>query len=280
MIIGFLGKGGSGKSTLSSNFARFCHESGKRVLAIDADHNMDMSYNLLAMFGTDPETTLPYFGSSLAELMQQLDPSGKYKHYSEIFLGDTLETPISLTPPNQYLKTFSLPLNDTLNIMAAGPHTEQVLRGDACSHSLFTPLKVILPLLSLRTDEVVVVDEKAGRDGAGTGVTTGFTLGVVCVEPTPHSVKAANQIAELLEYYNTPYSFLMNKTKDATSTETAVRDLKKPPFAFVPVTENFSTETIAKTFFNILSHARQLLENKGDQRLRNTRRKFSRKQPS
>jgi len=277
MIIGFLGKGGSGKSTLSSHFVRFCHKNGKRVLAIDADHNMDMSHNLLGMFNVDPETTLPYFGNSLAKLMRQLDPSSKCTHYSEIFLEKGVATPITLTPPNQYFKNFSLSLNNTLSLMVAGPHTEQILRGETCSHSLFTPLKILLPLLSLGNDEVVIVDEKAGRDGAGTGVTTGVTLAVVCAEPTPHSIKAANQIAELLEYYKTPYVFVMNKTKDAASTEIAAHRLKKMPLASVPMTEDFSTKVVCEVFFEILSHAKTLLEKSGDQRLENTVQKFSKK---
>jgi CO dehydrogenase nickel-insertion accessory protein CooC1 len=46
MIIGFLGKGGSGKSTLSYRYIQFLLEKNARVLAVDADHNMDLTYNL------------------------------------------------------------------------------------------------------------------------------------------------------------------------------------------------------------------------------------------
>ena len=46
MILGFLGKGGSGKSTLSTVMVEYLHHYNKTVLALDADYNMDLSYNL------------------------------------------------------------------------------------------------------------------------------------------------------------------------------------------------------------------------------------------
>lgn len=280
MIIGFLGKGGSGKSTLSTHFVQFCHANEKTVLAIDADHNLDLTHNLLTAFGHNPQATIPYFGDSLGQLTERLDPTGSGRHYSEHFLATPTETRFSLAPLDPYLSTFTSPITNKLRLMSAGPHTEQILRGDSCSHSLFTPLKVLLPLLTLRTNEIAIIDEKAGRDGAGTGVTTGFTLAVVCVEPTPHSIKAANQIAELLEYYETPYLFLMNKVKDVATAETTAKDLKASPFGHIPLTDEFSSEIVRAIFKKILSHSQHLLDTAGDQRFEKTRRKFSKKMHS
>jgi len=58
MKIAFLGKGGSGKSTLATAAVRHLHSTGRHVLAIDADHNMDLSFNL----GADGErvAVIPY----------------------------------------------------------------------------------------------------------------------------------------------------------------------------------------------------------------------------
>lgn len=53
MKIAFVGKGGSGKSSLSWLFVKTLESSGSDVLAIDADHNMDLTSNL----GLDPDTT-------------------------------------------------------------------------------------------------------------------------------------------------------------------------------------------------------------------------------
>jgi CO dehydrogenase maturation factor len=42
MKIAVVGKGGSGKSTLSWLIIHYLHEQNQNVLAIDADHNMDL----------------------------------------------------------------------------------------------------------------------------------------------------------------------------------------------------------------------------------------------
>ena len=53
MKIAFVGKGGSGKSSTSWLAVKTLENMGVHVLAVDADHNMDLTSNL----GLDPENT-------------------------------------------------------------------------------------------------------------------------------------------------------------------------------------------------------------------------------
>lgn len=62
------------------------HESGKNVLAIDADHNMDLSFNLTA--GSLPGD-IRYLGSALDDALRYVD-LGLEDHYSDAFLRRTL----------------------------------------------------------------------------------------------------------------------------------------------------------------------------------------------
>jgi CO dehydrogenase nickel-insertion accessory protein CooC1 len=117
--------------------------------------------------------------------------------------------------------------------MVAGPQTDTVLYGKACSHSLTTPLKILLPLLELQENEVVVVDEKAGADGVSTGIVTGIDVGVIVCEPALHSVKTAKQIASLMDFYSTPYLFVGNKISSSEDKDFIVSELGQEPVTFL-----------------------------------------------
>lgn len=227
MILGFLGKGGSGKSSVSSQMALFLHQQKKMVLAVDADHNMDLSYNLS---GGEPPA-LEYFSQSLAALQRAVGLSND-ERYSEAFLSKT-DSRFSLTPLSQEIETYSALLGNGIRLMTAGPQTDAVLYDKACSHVLTTPLKILLPLLELQADEVAVVDEKAGADGVSTGIVTGIDVGVIVCEPALHSIKTAKQIAELMDFYETPYLFVGNKVTSSEDKDFVVSQLGREPAAFL-----------------------------------------------
>lgn len=233
MVIGVLGKGGSGKSTVSTNLVRFlASQEHATVLAIDADHNMDLAYNLGA-----PET-FPYLGSSMPDLKKiaGLSPEDNYR---EALLKNT-QGLFSLDPKDAFTETYATNLSGNLSLMAAGPQTDDVLADRACSHVLFTALKVYLPLLSLRDGQWVVVDEKAGADGASTGIPTGFDVALVVSEPTVHGMKTARQIASLLDHYEVPYEFVMNKVMEQCDDSDVVSGLGKAPIATIGFDQSFS----------------------------------------
>lgn len=232
MIIGFLGKGGSGKSSAATQMALFFHTQGKTVLAVDADHNMDLSYNLCN--GQLPE--MKYIGGSLKDMQTFINLPDSSK-YSEAFLVD-ITAQFSLSPADIITTQYTKKINTTMYLMAAGPQTDTVLYGKACSHSLSTALKVYLPLLTLQENEVVVVDEKAGADGVTTGIVTGIDIGVIVCEPSLHSIKTAKQIAGLMDFYQTPYLFVGNKISDSEDKDFIEKELGITPVVYLPESNN------------------------------------------
>lgn len=264
MIIGFMGKGGSGKSTASHRFAGWCAAEGMRVLAIDADHNMDLA----ARFGEAESGR--YFGGTVGELLG----AAKAERYEDIVTGKMLA--FGTNPQDDYTARYARKVCERIALMTAGPHTETILAGKSCSHSLFTPLKAYLPLLAREPDGMTVVDCTAGTDSAGTGIVTGFDLGVICAEPTAWSVKAANQIADILETYGTPYVFLGNK---ADGKETAFAELKKAPIACLPGDTAFAdpeTETLSNAACAAFGAIRAYASLQPDKRLERSVEKFRR----
>ncbi|MES2216421.1 MAG: AAA family ATPase [Patescibacteria group bacterium] len=225
MKIAFLGKGGSGKSTMATAFVKELRARGIRVLAIDADHNMDLSYNLGAepslFLGNDPELIKEHAGSARTDTYLNVLKIAKEK-------GITFR----IAPADEYTASVSIELEDGLRLITAGPHTDRVRSQEYCSHSLAAPLKVYLPLLQLNPNEAVVIDERAGTDPVATGILSGVDLAVIVREPTVNSARVAEQIRRELELAGIPHLIVDNK-KDGMETDTA--NAAKAIFAIRPI---------------------------------------------
>lgn len=77
------GKGGSGKTTISGTLARLLAQQGRRVLAVDADTNPNLSVTLGVP--ADRATQITSLPRSLME--RQTQPDGTVK---PVFVGDAL----------------------------------------------------------------------------------------------------------------------------------------------------------------------------------------------
>jgi len=262
MIIGFYGKGGSGKSTVATQMAFCMNQLEKKILAIDADHNMDLSYNLTGAASTKD---FSYIGNSREEIKKYLGLK-EHQKYSDAFI-DIPKKKFSLTPKDVFTEKYTNPINNRIDLMISGYKTDKVLHEKACAHSLSAPLKVFLPLLNLQEDEVVIVDEKAGADGVTTGIVSGIDVAVIICEPALHSVKAALQIAELMNFYNTPYLFVGNKVGNKNDEDFIENSLGKKVSTFLPAVKELQqnpslyNEKIAGELENIHKKFKALNQN-------------------
>jgi len=245
MIITILGKGGSGKSSISTQFILFLHSIKKEVLAIDADHNMDLSFNLTI----DNEIeNIKYFGSSLENLKKIVNLDHNQK-YDDFFVSNNLfNFYFGKIDSDKFTHQFINKIKDSLFLMSAGPQNDQVLNGQTCSHILTTPLKIYLPLLQVSDHQAVVIDEKAGADGVTTGIITGTDVAMIVIEPTIHSLKTGKQIASLLDFYETPYLFIANKIKNDDDKNYIKENLNHKLVYYLDFNEKISKEP------NILAH--------------------------
>lgn len=198
---------------MATAFVKELRKRGIRVLAIDADHNMDLSYNLGAdpslFLGSDPEYIKEHVGSKRSD---------KYLDVLRSAKGQNVE--FSAFPADEYTDKVSIELDEGLRLITAGPHTDRVRSQEYCSHSLAAPLKVYLPLLRLNKGEVVVIDERAGTDPVATGILNGADLAVIVREPTVNSARVADQIKRELELANIAHIVVDNK-KDGIEADTA-----------------------------------------------------------
>jgi CO dehydrogenase maturation factor len=196
MRIAFVGKGGSGKTTLSALFAEYLTLTKKPVLVFDADLNIHLpelfgfkdlaSSNIYIskhetavsikkyLVGSNPnirdvndlkKTTLPSKGSNLIDI-QKLEES--------------------------VLKPYLIQRNN-LHLAIVGTYEDEKI-GKSCYHGNLIILENILNHL-VDTDGYVVVDMVAGVDAFANTLHAQFDILALVVEPTKRSI-------EVFEHYN------------------------------------------------------------------------------
>jgi CO dehydrogenase nickel-insertion accessory protein CooC1 len=203
MKIAVLGKGGSGKSSLSWALAQYIStHQHKKTLAIDGDHNMDLT----SCLGVDYENMRLFkeFGPELRELagMPQIGPWRNYLAHN----------PISLSyPGSPELEKYVTKINTNLDLINVGLGDESVMMGNMCSHGLSAPIKYVTPSLSLDQKSAIVFDSVAGADLVNYGLYFGFDVLCIVVEPYRNSIRVAKQIKDLLDKQEIDSVFVLNK---------------------------------------------------------------------
>jgi CO dehydrogenase nickel-insertion accessory protein CooC1 len=206
MKIAFVGKGGSGKSSISWLAIKTLEDMGASVLAIDADHNMDLTSNL----GLDPETTV-LMRTTDKEFMEKTlnvcdgtckDGHTNHEHHLPTF-----------SLKDDYTKSITTPISKNLNLINIGLGSPDVLFTSTCAHGLSGPLKYYLGLLD-ENDSWVIIDSVAGADMLNYGLYSGIDAVIGIVEPHRNSLKVFEQIQDICRKTMIPCYAIMNRPAD------------------------------------------------------------------
>lgn len=205
MKIAFVGKGGSGKSSVSWLAIKTLEDMGSIVLAIDADHNMDLTSNL----GLDPEKT-PLMHKTEKEFMEHTQVT----KVSGVLDKDMSSLPsFTLDPLDAYTQSIATPVSKNLSLINIGLGSPDVMFSGKCAHGLSGPLKYYLGLLDEK-DNFVVIDSVAGADMLNYGLYAGIDAVIGVVEPHRNSIKVFEQIQDICRKSFIPCFAIINKPTD------------------------------------------------------------------
>jgi CO dehydrogenase maturation factor len=204
--VAFVGKGGSGKTTMSALFARYVASRGAPVVAVDADINQHLA---LVLGVEEPPEPL---GAHLTEI-------------KDLLRGDnpriaSAQAMVKTTPPGQGSRLLSfedlatseyaVSTPDGMRLLATGPFSEDDL-GVACYHSKVGAVELLLNHLVDGPGEYVVVDMTAGADSFASGLFTRFDLTFLVAEPTRQGVSVYRQYRDYAADYDVPLAVVGNK---------------------------------------------------------------------
>ena len=202
MKVAVTGKGGVGKTTLSSTLARLYADEGRTVLAADVDPDANLG---LALGLTEEEVNAIVPISKMRTLVEERTGAT----YANKFFK--LNPQVSDIPDK-----FSKEINGVKLLVMGTVETG----GTGCVCPEHVMLKSILSALVFRKDDVVVMDMEAGLEHLGRGTASIMDQFIVVIEPGARSVQTYEKVKQLAADLGiTKVNVVANKVRDESDRE-------------------------------------------------------------
>ena len=202
MKVAVTGKGGVGKTTLSSTLARLYADEGRTVLAADVDPDANLG---LALGLTEEEVNAIVPISKMRTLVEERTGAT----YANKFFK--LNPQVSDIPDK-----FSKEINGVKLLVMGTVETG----GTGCVCPEHVMLKSILSALVFRKDDVVVMDMEAGLEHLGRGTASMMDQFIVVIEPGARSIQTYEKVKQLAADLGiTKVNVVANKVRDESDRE-------------------------------------------------------------
>ena len=202
MKVAVTGKGGVGKTTLSSTLARLYAAEGRTVLAADVDPDANLGL-ALGLSEEEVNSIIPI--SRMRDLVEERTGAT----YANKFFK--LNPQVSDIPDK-----FSKEINGVKLLVMGTVETG----GTGCVCPEHVMLKSILSAMVFRKDDVVVMDMEAGLEHLGRGTASCMDQFIVVIEPGARSIQTYEKVKQLAKDLGiTKVSVVANKIRDESDRE-------------------------------------------------------------
>jgi CO dehydrogenase maturation factor len=216
MRAAFCGKGGSGKTSLTSLFTRFVLSKGYETLAIDGDINQHLAEGL--QLDQNALKNLSYLGEDIPALQKFVKGENEFiesaDHVAKSTPAGRGSNFITFQCDDEISNRF-IYKNGNLRFMAIGGHTEKDV-GATCYHKFTGALEIFLNHVLDQDNEILISDMCAGADPfASSGIAGRFDAIYLVCEPTKKSLAVFDQAKYYSQYHNVKLFVLGNKIDNA-----------------------------------------------------------------
>lgn len=189
------GKGGSGKSTISTLTAKKLAEEGFNVLLIDADES---NLGIHKLMGADsPEIFMDSIGGKKGWKAKMNNPA---ERGGETIFNDPLTID---TLPEECVAQV-----DGVKLFAVGKIHHS---GEGCACPMGALSRLILSKLTFGEKDIVLIDTAAGIEHFGRGIDERCDMLLAVVDPTYESFLLAKKMAGISDVAGMEIAFVLNK---------------------------------------------------------------------
>jgi len=230
MKILICGKGGSGKSTITSLLAKDLETKGYRVLVVDADES---NYGLSVQLGLeDPKELMDQLGGKKAvvdKMWAGRSAGEKAAIFSESWSIDEIPSECVSKKDNLYL----LQIGKVKHF------------GEGCACPMGGLSRDFLNRLKLGPKDIAVIDTEAGVEHLGRSVESGVDVILLVLDPSYESIRLSEKISSMAKEAGKSVHFVLNKMDKATADKISDKIGKEHVVGFVPFTSSIQEKGLS-----------------------------------
>lgn len=220
MRIAFVGKGGAGKSSVTTLFFLSQIKKHRKIVCFDADLNIHIPSLLGIELASEKSISIQRNSNQIKNFLRGI--SEKITSIDQMYKTTPPSVGVNLfklDPDNFILRNYAIRYKSGY-VAAVGTYEAEEI-GRSCYHTNLSVLENILSFTQLTQDEILITDMVAGIDAFSNTLHKQFDVLMLVIEPNQENILVYEQYLELAKHANIQDRLYVvaNKIEDQTDLE-------------------------------------------------------------